>query len=200
MLQSLTLWREIANDMFHLWCLAEDDLLRQDNPYERRDTGQGLQRVQPAPRTSKAVHALLHSVQAKTAVGSGWVGSTLIHLGDSNVPNSLMFIDKYSQVEHILNPIIATLDALDGLHKDAHLARWIDRTFGGVPQLRVAILADFFRSAFDGSGADNFFDAGSCIDGRLTSAWNWCGKLREKPFFHIFRLAGFTSFDGQFQT
>ena len=28
-----------------------------------------------------------------------------------------------------------------------------------------------------GSGADNFFDAGSCIDGRLTSAWNWCSKL-----------------------
>jgi hypothetical protein len=27
---------------------------------------------------------------------------------------------------------------------------------------------DFFRSAFDGSGADNFYDAGSCIDGRLT--------------------------------
>lgn len=33
-------------------------------------------------------------------------------------------------------------------------------------------LADFFRFAFDGSGADNFYDAGSCIDGRLTSAWN----------------------------
>jgi hypothetical protein len=35
-----------------------------------------------------------------------------------------------------------------------------------------SIAVDFFRSAFDGSGADNFFDAGSCIDGRLTSAWN----------------------------
>jgi hypothetical protein len=28
--------------------------------------------------------------------------------------------------------------------------------------------------------ADNFFDAGSCIDGRLTSAWNWCSKVSRR--------------------
>lgn len=38
--------------------------------------------------------------------------------------------------------------------------------------LLIPNIADFFRFAFDGSGADNFYDAGSCIDGRLTSAWN----------------------------
>jgi hypothetical protein len=195
-LQSLTLWREIANDMFRLWYLAEDDLLRSGNDYEQRDTGQGLQRVQEAPRTSRAMHQLLHVT--KQAAGS-WVGSSLIHLGDSNVPNALMFIDKYSQVEHILNPILATLGALESLHKDAGLARWIDATWGGVQPLRIAILQDFFRSAFDGSGADNFFDAGSCIDGRLTSAWHWCSQLPQKPFFAIFKLAGFTSFDGHYQ-
>ena len=37
---------------------------------------------------------------------------------------------------------------------------------GGVEELQKDILRDFFRHAFDGSGADNFFDAGSCIDGR----------------------------------
>ena len=62
-LQSLTLWREIANDMFRLWCLAEDDLLRSGNAYEQRDTGQGLQRVQEAPRTKRAIAQLLHMTQ-----------------------------------------------------------------------------------------------------------------------------------------
>ena len=42
------------------------------------------------------------SAQAKTH--GGWVGSSLIHLGDSNVPNALMFINKYSQAHLILRP------------------------------------------------------------------------------------------------
>jgi hypothetical protein len=49
---------------------------------------------------------------------------------------------------------------------------YIDTVFGGAEALKMLILTDFFRHAFDGSGAENFFDAGSCIDGRLTSAWN----------------------------
>jgi hypothetical protein len=52
------------------------------------------------------------------------------------------------------------------------LQYYIDRIFGGAEALKMLILTDFFRHAFDGAGADNFFDAGSCIDGRLTSAWN----------------------------
>lgn len=46
-----------------------------------------------------------------------------------------------------------------------------------------------------GSGGDNFFDAGSCIDGRLTSAWNWCSQLSRKAYYPMFKLTGFSSFE-----
>jgi len=42
-----------------------------------------------------------------------------------------------------------------------------------------------------------FFDAGSCIDGRLTSAWNWCSSLEKKRYFPVFLLTGFVGFDGE---
>jgi hypothetical protein len=32
-LQTLTLWSEISTDMFRLWCLAEEDMLRESNGY-----------------------------------------------------------------------------------------------------------------------------------------------------------------------
>jgi len=195
-LQSLTLWRDILNDMFKLWCLAETDLLQQGNTYTLKDTGQGLHRVQPAPNISRAMRVILHRQQDKAGT---WVGSSVVHLGDSNVPNALMFIDKYTQVSRILNPIVITMKQIDIMYNNATLRKYID-TFGGTERTKKLILHDLFRYAFDGSGADNFFDAGSCIDGRLTSAWNWCSMLEQKAFFPIFKLAGFLGFDGDFQT
>jgi hypothetical protein len=83
--------------------------------------------------------------------------------------------------------------------KDDGIKKMVDTGFGGFKTLRMDILYDFFRSALDGSGADNFYDAGSCIDGRMTSAWNWCTDLPQKPFYPIFKLTGFTGFDGEFK-
>lgn len=83
--------------------------------------------------------------------------------------------------------------------RDPGLAAYIQTSFGGTERLKKTILTDFFRHAFDGSGADNFFDAGSCIDGRLTSAWNWCSAIEKKPYYPIFALTGFAGFDGDFR-
>jgi hypothetical protein len=83
--------------------------------------------------------------------------------------------------------------------EDDGIKEMVDSGYGGMEKLRKDILHDFFKSAFDGSGADNFYDAGSCIDGRLTSAWNWCSQLPTKPFYPIFKLTGFTGFDGEFK-
>ncbi|KAK0243099.1 hypothetical protein EDD85DRAFT_813911 [Armillaria nabsnona] len=193
-LQSLTLWREILHDMFHLWSLAEQDLLSENVPYRLRDTGQGLNRVQASPKTSRMMHNILH--KAQKSVGT-WIGSSVVHMGDHNVPNALLFIDKYTQIYRILLPICNTLQQIPTIEAKPALRSYIDDEFGSTENLILEILGDFFRHGFDGSGADNFFDAGSCIDGRLTSAWNWCSTLEKKRYFPIFLLSGFIGFDGE---
>eukprot|EP01125_Pyxidicula_operculata_P021134 TRINITY_DN8036_c0_g1_i1.p1 TRINITY_DN8036_c0_g1~~TRINITY_DN8036_c0_g1_i1.p1 ORF type:complete len:515 (+),score=131.51 TRINITY_DN8036_c0_g1_i1:78-1622(+) len=194
-LQSLTLWADIMDNMFMLWYLAENDLLSKENEYQLKDTGQGFHRVQQSPQVARAMQAILDSV--KTRVNT-WVGSSVIHLGDHNVPNSLMFIDKYTQIPRILVPIVHAIEQIDEIINNKATNVFIDKAFGGPEKAKKDILVDFFRYGFDGSGADNFIDAGSCIDGRLTSAWNWCSQLEKKPFFPIFLLTGFTGFDGNF--
>jgi len=197
-LQSLTLWKNITNDMFKLWCLAEDDILDPENKYYLSNTGQGVHRLQPAPRVYPAMEDLLSGT--KTMLQNNWVGSSKIHLGDHNVPNTLMFIDKYTQVPRIINPILNCMKNLPKVvEKDRGLDDYVNKKYGSLQGACKYILCDFFRAAFDGSGANNFYDAGSCIDGRLTSAWNWCSKLEEKEYYHLFKLTGFLGFDGDFQ-
>lgn len=85
-------------------------------------------------------------------------------------------------MSRILSPIVATVEAVPRLVREyPSLALYVEREFGSVLGCQLSILTDFFRHGFDGSGADNFMDAGSCIDGRLTSAWEWCSKLDRKP-------------------
>lgn len=89
--QTLKLWREILNDMFKLWTLADQDMLATSNPYRLSQTGQGLHRIQPCPAVSREMHRTLFKAQKKAGT---WIGSSVIHLGDKNVPNALVFIDK----------------------------------------------------------------------------------------------------------
>ncbi|KAI9244581.1 hypothetical protein BDA99DRAFT_448371 [Phascolomyces articulosus] len=190
--QSLCLWREIVHEMYMLWSLSDEDLLSV-SPYRLTNTGQGLQRIQQCRGIGGAMHKILHRAQKKSG---SWVGSSVVHLGDRNVPNAFMFIDKYNQVSRILTPIVNTLDRIDSLLEDSAIAAYLEESYGGADRCKKDILYDFFRFGFDGSGADNYFDAGSCIDGRLTSAWNWCSHIEKKKFFPIFLLTGFIGFDG----
>ena len=194
-MQSLNLWAAIIEDTFRLWYLSELDLLSETQPYELSDTGQGLQRVQQSPRVYKAMHEILYHTQQKLG---NWVGSSVIHLGDNNVPNTLVFIDKYTQVSRILTPIVKTIQNLEKMCEEDEGLKGFLTFYGGIDKACKDILQDFFKHAFDGSGGDNFFDAGSCIDGRLTSAWNWCSLLQTKPYYPLFKLTGFLSFDGEF--
>ena len=87
----------------------------------------------------------------------------------SQVPNALIFIDKYTQIPRILAPISSCIERLDSLAVEPSTREYITNAFKGPERLRMQILQDFFKHGFDGSGDDG----GSCIDGRLTSAWNW---------------------------
>ena len=193
-LQSLTLWAEVMKDMLRLWHAAETDLMDPNNPYVRTQTGQGLQRVQKAPRVLALMTDILRRVQTRLG---GWVGSSTIHLGDENVPNALMFIDKYMQVPKILGPIVLCIDKIENSDNLLPGVRYVIDNMGGVEVTQRLILRDFFKHGFDGAGASDFFSSGSCIDGRLTSAWNWCSKIESKEYFSIFQLTGFVGFDSK---
>jgi len=200
--QSLMLWREVQRQMFRLWICADKDMLSPSG-YRLVNTGQGLNRVQAAPNVSSAMANILGSV--KSSVGAHWVGLSVVHLGDRDVPNALFFIDKYTQVPRILAPIARTMRAIPKLAENEKTLPFLtynvdddDRAnnISAIDATRVRILRSFFRFGFNGDGDDG----GSCIDGRLTSAWNWCSKVEGKVFWNTFQLCGFTSFDGDFRS
>jgi len=194
-LQSLKLWREVLFYFMPLWIKAEQDVLSHD--YRLADTGQGLNRVQSAPQAASLMNSIVGKVIRE--LDGNWIGSSVVHMGDHNVPNALMFLDKYCQIPRILGPIAHTLNQLPKEYDQSPpvIRAYIDKVFGGVESAQKIICSDFFKHGFDGSGADNYYDAGSCIDGRLTSAWNWCSKIEKKIYFPLFLLTNFVGFDGQ---
>ncbi|AOA65130.1 Hypothetical protein PP7435_CHR4-0612 [Komagataella phaffii CBS 7435] len=190
--QSLQLWSHIMREMIHLWSLADDDLFSPQQ-YHMQSTGQGLHRVKACPKVSRAMYKILGECERKC---NGWVGSQVVHTGDRDVPNALFFLDKYNQVPQILIPIDRCIDELNEAVKDKFIKTHIESQFGSVEKLCDIILTDFFRHAFDGSGADNFYDAGSCIDGRLTSAWNFVQNISKRQYYKFFMMVGCTGFNG----
>jgi len=225
-LQSLMMWRDVLHNMFELWFMAEADLLDPYSYYNLRNTGQGLQRMQRCPHVSRGMSQIVGNCHTKVREmgeksGGRWIGLSVVHLGDRDVPNALVFIDKYNQVARILTPIITVLREITRIYnqdevvaetypnsvggegkfegksenkKNSGVKHYVDQQFGGLRDLKMTILADFFKHGFDGSGDDG----GSCIDGRLTSAWNWCSRISKKSYYYIFLMTGFIGFDGEF--
>ncbi|KNC50148.1 uncharacterized protein AMSG_06283 [Thecamonas trahens ATCC 50062] len=202
--QTFELWGAIQYNFYELAMACDADLIGGGGAaqkgggsfyglggrnYRLRDTGQGLQRMMSAPKGAGTLSRILGSVQAKFG---RWIGSSAIHSGDVNVPNALVIIDKYVQVPRILWPVVNCVRAIPSM------SPCMLDIVGGSERAIKFVLRNFFCYGFDGSGANNWSSAGSCIDGRLTSTWNWCSHIEKKSFFPLFLLAGFVGFDGKF--
>ena len=204
--QTLTLWANLLEKFHAIWAITEAEMLDPSNEYVLENSGQGVQRIQKnCRRTFEAVQEVLSETIAEiegetytradgTRQAGRWIGSKKIHIGDAQVPNGMFFLDKYTNISRILSPILRVFDRV---RQDDEFTRFfVSCAYGSAGALIKAILADFMRHGFDGSGGDTWEDAGSCIDGRLTSTWNWCNSIAKKPFYPAFRLAGFQGFDG----
>lgn len=202
-MESLVLWELVQRNILSLWRSTEQDMLFDSSgQYEFVNTGQGYQRMCKAPNSYAVMSRCLN--EAQNRMNGQWVGIKVIHLGDRDVPNPLVFIDKYTQVPGLVYPVTHTLKELHSLFSNSGggsqgtgkevsypgISNLLRHKYSSLEALRIFILADFFKHAFDGSGDDG----GSCIDGRLTSAWNWCQELSKKPYYEAFLLSGFLGF------
>jgi hypothetical protein len=186
----------VQRDILDFWDAVEQDMIVDcDGDYRFVDTGQGFHRMLPAPKTYARMQAALGEA---VKIMGGWVGIKVVHLGDQDVPNALVFIDKYTVIPQMLGPVVSTIESLQRImdpslpEEHPGIRNLLKAKYSDLKTLQLSILQDFFKHAFDGSGDDG----GSCIDGRLTSAWNWCHQLSKKPFYDAFVLTGFNGFDG----
>lgn len=191
--QALGLWNHVMRDLIELWYIADDDLFDGSN-YRLADTGQGFQRIKACPKLYKKMYSILHECQSKFDY---WVGIPVIHLGDDAVPNALFFLDKYIQIPSILIPIDKCIESIPILARDPFIKDMFEAQFGSIEELQKDILCDYFKHGFDGSGADNYYFAGSCVDASSTSSCEFCNNVSKKPYYKVFLLSGFTNFNGE---
>eukprot|EP00672_Neobodo_designis_P024834 CAMPEP_0174841884 /NCGR_PEP_ID=MMETSP1114-20130205/9592_1 /TAXON_ID=312471 /ORGANISM="Neobodo designis, Strain CCAP 1951/1" /LENGTH=501 /DNA_ID=CAMNT_0016076083 /DNA_START=39 /DNA_END=1544 /DNA_ORIENTATION=+ len=194
--EALSLWKEIHENIFDFWETVEHDMILSGKRYIWRNTGQGYARVCGGPETYSRIKRAISTVQQRLG---GWVGSQVVHLGDDDVPNPLVFIDKYTIIPNLVGPIVQVLENLDvtfAAEKEPYpgIRKLVLSSVDSHEEIQKLILADFFRHGFDGSGDDG----GACIDGRLTSAWNWCSLIEKKKYYLLFKLMGFTGFDANY--
>lgn len=131
--QSLTLWSEIMRDMFMLWSQSDSDLVSDRTRYELTDTGQGFNRIKPCPSVSRSMHNIIQKAMDRTGQ---WIGSSVVHLGDRAVPNALFFLDKYTQVPRILNPVYLVIQNIDKMSEDPYIEQFIEKQFGSIEGLK----------------------------------------------------------------
>jgi hypothetical protein len=194
--EALSLWKEIHENIFDFWETVEHDMILSGARYSWRNTGQGYARVCGGPSTYNRIKKAISVTQTKLG---GWVGSQVVHLGDDDVPNPLVFIDKYTIIPNLLGPIVQFVENLEETFTgDAEPYPGVRVLMLGKAkshtEMRMKVLADYFKHGFDGSGDDG----GACIDGRLTSAWNWCSLIEKKSYYPLFKLTGFTGFDANY--
>ena len=176
----------IKSYFFELWLLTDHDLLT--NWYRLRNTGQGLQRIQSCPKVSHKMHQILN--QLKASLNQSWQGLSVIHLADNDVPNALVFIDKYNTIPKMIIPFVSVIkqikrlsvqfDKQQDLSQDVQqeeitlqaskqpkrlIYNYIIQLYGSTEQCIQVILRDIFRLGFNSSGPSG----GSCIDGKSTS-------------------------------
>ena len=192
--ESLELWHITQRDIFEFWGCVEQDMIVTGMDYRFVDTGQGYHRLSSAPLTGAKMSSAIAEAHQKMG---GWVGIKVVHLGDRDVPNALVFIDKYTVIPRLVAPVVHVIEALEAMFDPTQeepypgVRNLLKAKYKSLEELRATILADFYKHAFDGSGDDG----GNCIDGRLTSAWNWCSLLHKKDYYTAFTLCGFTGFD-----
>ena len=142
--------------------------------------------------TTVTADGLPEAVDRATAqeyAGSKWDGGAFeaVANGGKHIPRDALLQAAKEQVAQMKADIVA---------KDEGARTYVQDTFSSADACKKRILVDFFTHGFDGSGSDG----GSCIDGRLTSAWNWTANVEKKEYYPIFLLAGFSGFDGDFRS